>query len=88
VTFGTACDGGLLAERRTVATAQTLPPPSEPTDEEIREALAATKTARHWIRAVGWWAGFMYPGEQYPIEFLYPAQARQIALEYLARRSK
>jgi hypothetical protein len=86
--YGSACDAGLLSERRTVATAPTLPPPSEPTEAQIREALAAMRQARHWIRAVGWWAGFQYAGEQYPIEFLYPAQARQIALDYLARRPR
>lgn len=27
--YGSACDAGLLSERRTVATAPTLPPPSD-----------------------------------------------------------
>lgn len=88
MTFGSACDGGLLSERRSVATAPTLPPPSEPTDEQIREALVATRQAKHWIRAVGWWAGFTDIGARSPSEFFYPSAARQIALEYLARRSR
>ena len=84
--LGTACDAGLLSERRALATAPTLRP--EPTDEQIREALVATRQAKHWIRAVGWWAGFTAVGAQYPIEFFYPHSARQIALEYLARRPR
>ena len=62
--------------------------PWEPTDEQIREALAATRQAKHWIRAYAWWAGFTSVGDQYPIEFFYPHSARQIALEYLSRRPR
>lgn len=86
MTFGSACDGGLLSERRSVATAPTLPPPGEPTDEQIREALVATSVFPLWKRREEFWEGFASESSVARMEWCHHTFACQRALEYLARQ--
>lgn len=87
MTFGTACDGGLLSERRVVATAPTLPPP-EPTDEQIAAALVATGLFPIWKRRGRFWEGFASESSVARAEWCYHSFASHFALEHLARRSR
>lgn len=82
MTFGTAADGGLLSERRTVATAPTLPPPSEPTDEQIA-AFLAIERGLIWRRHGDIWRGYRRSDSAAHIEWLY----HNAALRYYAAKN-
>lgn len=85
--LGTSCDGGLLSERRAVATAPTLPPPSEPTDEQIQKALVWRTGIPFWDPTPsGNWQGRARKSALRWDAFTTHDGALEIARKYLARR--